>query len=198
LTRLPGQMAVTLAALLWLAACDPVDHTAPNRASTEVAGQVVDIVLPEAYCFDKRSSDRNSHGAFFIAITCDAAPGGDNAAITILVANQPLTGDLDALETFLKSDGAPILGRSGEPDKVSVLSTRQREGALYLKVRDRGRPPFPGASETFWQAFFEAGNRMVRVTVSGFAGSQLSDQDAVNLLSAIASQTVSANTSGAA
>ncbi len=151
-----------------------------------MAGEVVELAVPPGYCFDRATSDRNSRGAFFLAVTCDAGPGKRNAVITISVSNSGLNGDLNQLETFLRTDGAPVLGKSGEPDKVSVLAARQRGGALYLKIRDRGDQPIDGAPETFWRAFFEAGDRMIGLSVAGIAGTRLDDGDATALLGAVA------------
>lgn len=187
-----------LAGLVGLASCDGVGHTAPNRASAKVAGEVVELAVPPGYCFDMPTSDRNSRGAFFLAVTCDAGPGKQNVVITISVSNSGLTGDLDQLEAFLKTDGAPALGKSGAWDKVSVLTTRQRADTLFIKVHDRGRQPIEGAPETFWRAFFESGERMIGLSVAGIAGTRLSDGDATALLAQVAAHIRAVNRQGGA
>ena len=180
--------------LLTLAsACTGVEHSAPNRAKANVAGEIVELALPVTYCFDDRTSDRNARGAFFLAVTCDAGPGKQNVAITISVANDGLIGDLAALERFLTSDGVALLGKSGAPDKVTVLTSRQNGSALYLKIRDRGKQPIPDAPQTFWRAFFEAGDRMIGLSVTGIAGTRLSDAQATAILSKIVAQTRAVN-----
>ena len=185
-----------MAFVLLVGACTGVEHSASNRAQAKVAGEIVNLALPTPYCFDERSSDRNANGAFFLAVTCDRGPGKQNVAITLSVSNDGLISDLDALESFLTTDGVALLGKSGEPSKIAVLTSRQQGPALFLKVRDLGKQPVPDAPQTFWRAFFETGDRMVGLSVAGIAGTKLSDTQATTILRNVVAQTRAVNAGG--
>ncbi len=181
---------------LALAACGQVSTFSESRVSVNVAGQPVMLATPDGLCFDAKSTDVNQSGAFLLAADCsltgtgvpDAAPVG--AVMTASVSREPLPGSLETLEAFLTTQpGVGTLGKSGEPDKISVLESAIGNGVLYLKVRDEGRLPLPSDRPIFWRAFFETSDRLVGLSVIGFAGSDLSDKDAQSLLRAFVLET---------
>lgn len=188
------RIAIAVFSSVLVLACSGIEQDAPNRVQVEVSGEVVKLALPDAFCFDQRSSDRNSNGAFFLAVTCDPAPGKQNVAITTSVSNDALNGSLVELEEFLRGDGVALLGKSAEPENISVLATQTHADALFLKIRDTGNQPVPDAPEEFWRAFFEAGNRMIGLSVVGIADTRLTDAQAVAILGEVVALTAASNT----
>ncbi len=186
-----------------LAAC-AVSIPAIDRAELRVQGARVTVVAPEGFCVDPQSVDVTRAGGFLLFGDCavlNAAEPADapvSAVISASVSNAPLPGSIEDLRGFLvEGPGVVTLGRSGEADKVRVLSSRIRDGVLYVKIEDRGPSPVPGASPVFWRGFFEAGGRLSIGTVNGFADRRLSDGDAQALLKALADRTRAANTAPA-
>ncbi len=189
------------AALLALAVagCDQVQQQAPNRLSLNVAGEAVNVVAPQGLCFDPRSTEVNSNGAFLLVADCDVTGAGDadgaalNAVMTATIANTGLPGTLQDLRTFFSGPAAASLGKSGDAAKVSVASSEIVDDVLLIKVRDEGEQPLPNASPDFWRAFFEAGHRLVGLSMVSFQGTEVADSDARALLRSFAQATIAAN-----
>lgn len=195
---LAGRIPVLIAAV-GLAAC-AVSIPAADRADVRVAGSRVTVVAPPGFCVDPQSVDVTRAGGFILfgdcAVLNASAPTGAplGAVVTASVANAGLPGTLEELEAFLTRSPARVtLGKSGEADKISVLGSSRRDGVLYVKVEDLGTQPVPGASPRFWRAMFEAGDRLVIGSITGFSPADLSDSVAQANLKALADATRAAN-----
>jgi hypothetical protein len=173
---------------------------APNRLALNVAGADVTVVAPQGLCFDPRSTDVNSRGAFLLVADCAVTGNGDadSAALagvmTATVSNAGLPGTLDDLRGFLSSPGGlQTLGKSGEAGKVTILSSEIVDDTLLMKIEDTGTQPLPGAAPVFWRAFFESADRLIGLSMLTFSGAEASDADATAMLRAMAQATIAAN-----
>ena len=185
------------AALCLLLAGCAVSLLAEDRVKVGVNGQDVIVAAPEGLCIDPRSVDVTRAGAFMLMGDC-AVLGAEsgrivNAVVTASVSTGGLPGSLEELRTFLTGPGVVTLGKSGELEMVSALSTRIVDDILYVEVRDEGAAPIPGTAEDFWRGFFEVSDRLIGVSVVRFEASPIPDGDARALIASLAAQTRAAN-----
>ena len=196
----------SLAALgLVLAACDPAaTGGSPSRARVTVAGQAVTIQAPPGFCIDAPSTRVDAAGAFVLMGDCaplgtaTRRPGG--AALTAAVSSGGLTGEGDAgggeladiLEFVGTPEGRALVGRSGRPERVRIVSTQMRQGVLYVLVEDSGPQPIAGFDRQFWRAFLEVKGRMAVLSELGFAG-PTGAQEGLNQLASLAGSIKAAN-----
>ena len=194
-----------------LAGCDPtlagLSGPAASRTRVDVAGQPVVIAAPPGFCVDPKSTAVGADGAFVLMSDCallgatasKRPPVG--AVLTASVSPGGLGGEgddeassLDELQDFARTrEGRALLGRSGQPDRVRILSTQVQGEVLYVLVEDRGRLPIPGLDRRFWRAFLEVNGRMTALSVLGFEGAGVGPQDALNQLAALAAAIRAAN-----
>jgi hypothetical protein len=207
--RLSGLAVATLllatGGLAQAAFAGPATSTRVN-----VAGQRVTIAAPPGFCVDQKSTTMTTAGAFVLMSDCSLLGGARTgkppiaAALTASVSNGGLTGEgdsdpgsLDDLEDFAATaDGRAVLGRSGEPARVRVLSKVRSGDVLYLLIEDRGKMPVAGIDRTFWRAFLDVNGRMVALSELGFEGGGLDRQQALNQLGALAAAIRAANPPG--
>ena len=205
--------ALVLLAGLALAGCDPtltgLAGPAATRTKVDVAGRPVVIAAPSGFCVDPKSTAVGANGAFVLMSDCTLLgaraskrpPVG--AALTASVSPGGLGGEgddatssLDDLQDFARTrEGRALLGRSGQPDRVRILSTQVSGDVLYILVEDRGRLPIPGIDRQFWRAFMEVNGRMTALSVLGFEGADIGPQEALNQLAALAAAIRAANPS---
>jgi len=189
--------------VLALAGC-AVSLPEPQIASLRVEGERIRIAAPEGLCVDPRSLDVTREGGFLLLADCvlfDEAPDRPVAfdgVMAVSISTGGLPEDLGELANLLKGPGRAVLGRSGDPQAISVLETRIDGDALLLKVRDAGAPVIPGAQRTGWRVFFPAGPRLVTAAVTGFEGADISDDRALGLLRELIAATRAANPAPAA
>ena len=196
-----GGRSALLLALMALAACGGGRQVLTDSSvAVRVEGQRVVLAAPDGFCFDRRGTDVTRAGAVALAADCsvtgDAPEGpGTGAFITVSVSNAGLPGDLATLEGFLRTEaGTALLGKSADPEaKVTLVETRTQDGILLAKVTDTGTPRIPGASETFWRAFFEAADRLVGLSIVSFRGAALGDDASIGYLTDFADTTRTAN-----
>lgn len=179
-----------MAAALGLAACDGGDiaglgaaglafsRAAPQRVA--VADGSIVITGPRGFCIDRSALREDSNGAFVLLGSCASitqSAGQPQPAIpAILTATVSGNTVEDAgtdellgfLEAYLKSDdGLATLSRSGDPDKVQILETMIRDGALYIHARDRSGLADEISSD-YWRALLGINGRIVTISVVGF------------------------------
>jgi len=187
-----------LIAVLLVAGCG-ARLTAPDRADIRLAGQKLAIVAPPNLCIDPDSLEVGSFGASMLIGDCVLLSGAPrstpalDAIITATVSPSGLPGSLDQLEAFLRGPGRGTLGKSGEPGKVTILSSSRADGVLFLRVRDSGALDVPGASSRFSRAFFEVSGRLVSGSLIGFAATDIPEGEAQAILASFARQTRAAN-----
>jgi hypothetical protein len=208
--RLSGLAA---AATLLLAAGGLAQAASAGPATStrvNVAGQRVTIAAPPGFCVDQKSTTMTTAGAFVLMSDCSLLGGARSgkapigAALTASVSNGGIagegdseTGSLDELEDFAATpDGRAVLGRSGQPDRVRVLSKVKSGDVLYLLIEDRGKLPVAGINGTFWRAFLDVNGRMVALSELGFEGGGMDRQQALNELAALAAAIRAANPPG--
>lgn len=171
-----------------------------GHADLRVGGETVRVVAPAGFCVDPQSGDVNKAGGFVLFSDCrlleaditSAEPV--NAVISAIVSTQGLPGSLDDLEEFLTTEpGIVTLGRSGKTDAIKVLSSKQSDEILFIKVQDTGVQKNKGAPTRFWRTFFVTKGRLVTGTLSGFSEGAVSDAQAQGYLRALATQTRAAN-----
>lgn len=193
-TRISRALALALA----LGGC-AAQLVATDTAVVRVAGQDVTVVAPPGACIDSESLDVTRAGAFLLISDC-ALEGGAinrppplNAVVSASVSTGGLPGTLAELEDFLTGPGLVTLGKSGEFDKIRVLSTRRQNDILFIKVEDLGESPIPGAAPRFWRGFFDVNGRLIGAQVVSFLGAELSDAEATAIIARFAGATRAAN-----
>ena len=176
----------------------------PQTASLRVEGERIRIATPDGLCVDPRSLDVTREGGFLLLADCvlfaeaPDRPVAFDGVMAVSVSTGGLPEDLGVLAELLKGPGRAVLGRSNDPDAISVLATRIEDEALFLKVRDAGAAMIPGAQRTGWRVFFPAGPRLVTAAVTGFEGADIPDARALGLLRELIAATQAANPSPAA
>lgn len=198
-------LGLAAAATLMLAAAAWADPATSTKVT--VGGQRVTIAAPAGFCVDTKSTTTTTDGAFVLMSDCSLLGGRKTgqppvgAALTASVSAGGLAGEgdseagsLDELEDFAATaDGRAVLGRSGQPERVRILSTVKKDDVLYLLIEDRGRMPLAGISRTFWRAFLDVDGRTVALSELGFEGSGLDRQQALDQVGALAAAIRAAN-----
>ncbi|MSU89424.1 hypothetical protein GE300_07320 [Rhodobacteraceae bacterium 2CG4] len=188
-----------LAGLVALLAACATSLPAPDRADVRVLGETVTIVAPQGLCVDPASLDVGRAGGFMLITDCAvigevAATGpGLPGVLTVSVTTGDLPGTLADLEAFVTGPGLLTLGKSGRPEAVSIRARSRTPEALFVKIRDTGPQPVPGAAPEFWRVFFDAGPRLVSASLTGFSDAALSDAQAQRVLSELVVRTLGAN-----
>lgn len=189
-----------VAGLLGLLAACATSLPAADRAEVRVLGETVTIVAPAGLCVDPASLDVGRAGGYMLITGCDVlgataptAGPGLPGVLAVSVTSGDLPGSLADLETFLTGPGITTLGKSGQPNAISIRARSRTSDALYIKVRDTGPQPIPGASAEFWRVFFDAGPRLVSASLTGFADSSISDAQARAVLTELVARTRAAN-----
>jgi len=186
--------------LLGLLAACATSLPAADRAEVRVLGETVTIVAPAGICVDPASLDVGRAGGYMLITGCDvlgatapSAGPGLPGVLAVSVTTGDLPGTLADLETFVTGPGLVTLGKSGRPDAISIRTRSRTDDALFIKVRDTGPQPIPGAAPEFWRVFFDAGPRLVSASLTGFAGNTIGDTQAQQILSELVVRTLDAN-----
>jgi hypothetical protein len=200
------------AALLALAACETGGGAARpiDRTSVDVAGQSVTVAAPSGFCIDTQSTRVSGGGAFVLVTDCQllgfptTRPEPVGAVLTASLSQGTAgpgaaPGDLSALGAFFATaEGRAVLGRSGDATRTRIISSRERNGVLYLLVEDQGPQPVPGIAPQFWRAFLTVRGRMAALSVLEFAGSGVASDQKLGYLQSFADAIQAANPEQAA
>lgn len=183
-----------------LAACvtdDSVSRKAPQAISLADSGVVV--AGPPGYCIDRAGSRINSRGGAFVLLgSCASIVGSPRvqspdtpALLTVTVseaelAQEEIEAQLDQLAGFFAtSDGRATLSRSGNAADVDLLQTRLSGGILYLHASDRSGAE-KGIAPEYWRALFAVRDRLLSVSVVGFADRPLTADNGLRTLDNLA------------
>ncbi|KMW59096.1 Cation transport ATPase [Candidatus Rhodobacter oscarellae] len=151
-----------------------------------VAGGAVVVGGPSGYCVDRGSSLLRGDTAFVLLASCasiaraegalaPAAPGLLTASVDQASGAAPSAVDLLA---FLDGpEGKAALARDGDAESVTILQSQIEQDAVLLRIDDQSANPTPGLETTYWRGLFSEKERLITVTVIGFASRPL-DPDA--------------------
>lgn len=149
-------------------------RSAPERVL--VADRSVVVAGPPGYCVDRGLSRMGEGAAFVLLGSCASIAGRTDApmprapaVLTVTVSDTAVAAlEIEVLRAYLATrDGRAALSRSGDPDSVRILETRNAEGVLYIHARDVSANVAPGMSDTYWRALFELNGRLVTASVIG-------------------------------
>lgn len=163
----------------FIAACAFSPTEGIHRTITvKTAGQTVQIQGPPGFCIDERTVDETRTGAFVFLSDCAANPDGGmatiarvpiSAVLTASVSNSGLPGSLAALHTFLETPiGQLSLGKSGNPQTITVLLMERTDTAVYAYVEDTTVTTSTGESARYWRAFTEVNGRLLALSATGY------------------------------
>lgn len=203
--------AAFAAALAGLAGCEGGGlgglggSQAVDRVAVTVAGRRVTVAAPSGFCVDNQSTRVSDSGAFVLVTDCQllgiptSRPNPVGAVMTASLSPGPAgeaTGGSgpEALRAFFDTAaGRAVLGRSGDAEQTGIVSSRERNGVLYLLVQDGGRQPVPGIEPRFWRAFLTVEDRMAALSVLEFSGSGLASDQKLGYLQSFADAIQAAN-----
>ncbi|MEM9582258.1 MAG: hypothetical protein AAGA08_04015 [Pseudomonadota bacterium] len=202
---------VGLAASLVLAACEgrlsqfgQNFGAAGSQSGSKKVGQTeatvtrnkTRILAVDGFCVDPVSTRSGTAEAFLVFGNCAAITGNPDqpqpylravataavtdSGVTAEGAVRPQVANLNAY--FRTAAGRAALSRSNVADTVEVLDGFADDGALFLRVRDSSDTSFEGAAETYWRAYFDAGNSVVALSVIGFSQSPISSGESLDVL----------------
>lgn len=174
-----------------------VTRRAPQKIT--VADRSVIVAGPPGYCIDTAATRDSTTGAFVLLGSCASIAGNPNArtptAPALLTASiSPVSPALATassiqLESFFRSaSGRAALARDGRAGSVRILKIQQQGGALYIKARDISAKSDGGLVREYWRGIFDLGDRLVTVSVIGFADRPLSDLASLATLDAFAAR----------
>lgn len=175
-----------------------------RHAEIAAQGRRIHIETADGFCIAVESLDVSSRGVFALIADCvteEAAPKVAStedelvlppsfpAIMTVSVAGEKGFGqrgeaeDLDDLEAYLSTrEGRALLGRGGDPDQVEIVEIRRIGDARYVFIEDEGSDALGVFAKSFWRAFLPVNNRMLLVTISGFAARPVSDDEMLEML----------------
>ena len=182
----PDRRAFLIWAMGLLAACEGGPDVgmgavvfARAPASITVASKSIVIAGPRGYCIDRSATRDSASGAFVLLGSCASIANNARAAapripgvLTASVSDRSsadISASLDELEAFFNSTlGRAALARDGQAGSITILSTRRRNGAFYLHVRDDSENRVVSLAPIYWRGLFDVRGRIVTVTVTGF------------------------------
>lgn len=168
-TSKPRLALVLLITLAGLAACQPVSGFATKGAALSpdigILGGSFMIRGPAKYCPDpttaREAADAGSVVLGRCAETADALPAiltvtvGPAGSGSVMAAGGP------ALAAFFTSpDGRKTLSARGRAEDIRVAKVLERDGALFLRLTDRGSAPY-------WRGMAAMAGRLVTISARG-------------------------------
>ena len=183
----PAGIGAALALPLVLAGCMLAGFGTAREApaTATVARGAVTVAGPEGYCIDRATLRDGTAGAFVLLGSCAALSGNPRAPhpVRAAVLTAAVSGDdggppvaalLPDLPAFMRSPpGRAALARNGDPDTVTVVAARARDGALWLRVRDTGTGAIPAVEAEYVRVVFDLGPRIVTLSVMAPAGRRM-------------------------
>ncbi|WP_322894507.1 MULTISPECIES: dihydroxy-acid dehydratase [unclassified Yoonia] len=162
------RVALALAGMAVLAACDPAGVAAPVAM---LDGDLV-VTPPAGYCSDPLSSRPRAGFAVFapcVTLGTEAALPAILGVATVQAGDAGsamVAGDEADLRDFLTSpQGAGLLSNGGGGATISVVSSQAFDGQVTVHFRDSGAPPMEGLGKEEWRAFTDVSDRLVTVSV---------------------------------
>lgn len=204
--------ALIAAALLPLAAC--VGTLDPGRvppSKLALAESSVVIAGPPGYCIDRSATRVGENGGAFVLLgSCASiarnarAPKPRNPGVLTVTVSEGVTGDAAIAATlsdlgswFRTEEGRAMLSRTGDPEDVEVLDVRVRDNTLFIHARDRaGREK--GMDENYWRALFGVNDRLLTVSVAGFASRPMTQDTGLTTIDSLTRRIRAASTRGGA
>lgn len=200
-----------LAASLTLAACEgqlpqfgKTLGSAGGKATSKAVGQTeatvtrnkTRIIGTEGFCVDPVSTRSGAAKAFLVFGNCAAITGNPEqpqpylqAVATATVTSSGITGEgavgpqVANLNSYFRTQpGKTALSRSNAAESVTVMEGFTEDGALYLRVKDSSPTVFEGAQDSYWRAYFDAGNSVVAMSVIGFSETPVSGVEGLDVL----------------
>ncbi|KPQ05515.1 MAG: hypothetical protein HLUCCA12_15125 [Rhodobacteraceae bacterium HLUCCA12] len=170
--------ALSLVAGLSLAACfesvslsqatDRETQAPSGPASVSVLDDEVTVVGPAGYCVDDTATRESENEAFVLLVRC--SPTRRNSPIlSATVTSLPAQGEIDPdslerLGDFLQTAaGRAQLARRGNAGDVALEAPQVADGALWLRIEDRGNPETFEAG--YWRAIMPLAGRVVTLSV---------------------------------
>ncbi len=176
---------------------------APQRV--EVTSDALVIAGPRGFCVDPTATRDDGETAFVLLGNCAAisgrarAPQPDVAAVLTAAISAPsqgatLTRSLPDLDDYFRSeDGRGLLSRTGDPDTVDILETRQSGAMFLLHARDTSAGALAGVAPDYWRAYMDLGSRVVTLSLLSLADPDLADATALATLTRFATAVRGAN-----
>ncbi|MCR8726501.1 hypothetical protein [Frigidibacter sp. ROC022] len=176
------------------------------KQSVRLSSAGIDVTGPPGYCLDESASHPSGTGAFAAFRRCEVLRGGsvalsNRAVLGVSVSDTPnpqpvVAGSEDKLIAYFKTEaGRRVLSRSGKASTVTLLQSSDRDGVVWLQVRDTS--PTLALDATYWRAIFDAKGRIVTVTVTGFAEGPLTGARARALAEGLVARIRKANSGDA-
>ncbi len=161
---------LVLAVGLGLAACvapGPSPGTAAAGSgprSLALQGGAITAAAPPGYCIEPKASHDEGDSAVVLMGRCSGASSAAPALIAVSIgapgSSAVLQSGAQALsDYFLSPAGRAALARDGRAASVTIRKTAIADGALILRVEDRGVGPY-------WRAILGLKGRLVTLSVS--------------------------------
>ncbi|MEM8793307.1 MAG: hypothetical protein AAGE80_16920 [Pseudomonadota bacterium] len=177
-----------------------------DKAEVVAQGAKLWIAASRGFCIAPESLEVSRRGIVAVIADCidgevKVTPTGTGATIELPpsfpgVTTVSVTGrrglvetsaisDLASLEAFLETrQGRRLLGRSRDDEAIEIRDTRRIGDTLYVHVHDAGDDGLGIFAPDFWRAFLPIRDRLVLVTVNGFAARPLDEEDMTGFLAA--------------
>lgn len=175
---------------------------APERIVAN--GTDVTIAGPSGYCVD-RAASRVEQGSSFVLLGNCASIARSNrapqprqtavlsASVGEAQAGPGLAGQVGQLDAFFRSEqGRALIAKSGNAEDVEVLDTFVQDDTFYLRAKDSGSSA-PELGQERWRAVTEVRSRLVSLSVMEAAGSPMSADAGLTLITEFASNVRQAN-----
>lgn len=188
--------------VLGLSGCTLASNGEAVRTLSLSDSEIV-VQAPDGYCIDlatSRPSDGFAAMAGCALVSSDTVMPSKDAWITVQTG-APGTAAVSGNEATLRSllstaSGVALLSARGKPTDITVRSLMSRDRAVIVRFSDSATAPFPGLANDEWRAFLDLRDRLVTVTVRGFARSPLQPDDGLALLEQAVYSLNSVNSSG--
>ena len=192
---------IALLSVLGISGCVLVPNGEAVRVLSLFDGEIV-VQAPDGYCIDpatSRPSDGFAAMAGCALVSSDAVMPSKDAWITVQTG-APGTAAVAGNEATLRSllataSGVALLSARGQPTDITVRSLMSRDQVVIVRFIDSAAAPFPGLANDEWRAFLDLHDRLVTVTVRGFARAPLQPDDGLALLEQAVYSLISINSS---
>lgn len=158
---------------------------ASGPAAIAVLDGQVRVAGPQGYCIDTGATRESASEAFVLLVRCSASPRPVpvlSATVTGLAAPGLGTPEnLARLASYLETPaGQGQLARSGRAEDLRILALRVDQGAVWLRIEDRGNPEAfePG----YWRAILPIADRVVTLSVLSARAHPVSDERMASVL----------------